>query len=1100
MANDDFTKLIFEVEQQGAARVERSFRNIEGGITSALQEYKKFNVAADQSSDALQKNTTGMRKSLGALEKVIVKTRDKYSGMFTGGKLRRQEKRVREITKEMDKLSKVMASGSEEQKKMARERLEDLKKAADFEAAQTGKVFQEHKKEFDKLVNTEKKSLASLSKEAMGGGLRGINQLRQGNISGFADTVKGGVRKGGEQARKRSFDAEMMGGKGAGKANKKLMKLLKTFGKMAGGIALFVGAAAALVKMFLALDQKIADVNKSMLKNVSLVEMSSSQYSSMGERIADAESAMQDFRDTVMTNADLRMLGMKEEDMASTLQSLNEQGMLLGDLRAQGHDAVDALETAQVAALNLGVDASETASLIGKLADVSSESFEEAKASLTQVISFAHEAGVAPKKLFSVVSDLIPQMGLFNYRIEDTAALFSKLSNVMDAKSAEEFTNSLSTALKDASALERSTTVVVNGLGKVGEMADRTQKRLAKALDTDEMKKAFKKLGQGDIYEELGFEGAMKKLSTDQKNRLQSLVNDMSKAAGTATGEELRKFRGILEANRNSVMEMQGITMDFALGDQIALQIGELEGKLRMPLENMNSVLAESQGVSEAQLRMMKAMKSDLSGDLSRLRAAAEENEDDPESFKKVAESMGYSVELSEVQNGKLDEWTDLLGVMTKDKQDKIIEEQEKQKTHAEKSAEMQRSILDTIKYKLLDFVSGMYKTLLGIYDFLLSTPWGGSDEERARVAAQRREMELKNELNNREKTLDKAKESGDKEKIRTAKLDLEEIEMQLAGKGAKEAQKKVAEAKAIPTVSSVDEYEDVKFAGEQQAKASGKLGGKHFRYEGSPNLENFQGMESADYGKLKSAVHDGKVIKDPVELKKFVEQLSKDGVARTKLEEKLKAEAEKGNITATQQKKILDDTYQTLAKDGIKVDKSTLREWAKTFVDEQRYAEMINELMRVGGYRKDEAQNFVSKYKAGDKDFLAAAKKKGSTGIAMETVMEHYGVQPGSTKQVKPKKGYDAKMVTAGIPFLDLQEGDIIVDQESLATTLAGGKGDYVPDLIRKSAGGKGGGGGAGGGNTMHANFNIYGGDVSKIRESILKVIEEWERKRSTS
>jgi hypothetical protein len=201
MANDDFTKLIFEVEQQGAARVERSFRNIEGGITSALQEYKKFTVAADQSSDALQKNTTGMRKSLGALEKVIVKTRDKYSGMFTGGKLRRQEKRVREITKEMDKMSKVMASGSEEQKKMARERLEDLKKAADFEAAQTGKVFQEHKKEFDKLVNTEKKSLADLSGDALGGGMNAIQALRSGDVKGFAQTLGSGAKNIGSRAR-----------------------------------------------------------------------------------------------------------------------------------------------------------------------------------------------------------------------------------------------------------------------------------------------------------------------------------------------------------------------------------------------------------------------------------------------------------------------------------------------------------------------------------------------------------------------------------------------------------------------------------------------------------------------------------------------------------------------------------------------------------------------------------------------------------------------------------------------------------------------------------------------------------------------------------
>jgi hypothetical protein len=1086
MADQELTKLIFEVEQQGAASVEKQFGNVERSLKGALSTFQEFSSEGKKSNASLENQFMGMRSSITELEGSISSASKEWGGMFSSGKMRRQEKRLRDMKGEMDGLAKVMQAGDEDSKKAAKERFAEIKKAYAFEMAQTGKVFEKHQKEFDKLVNTEKKSLADLSGDALGGGMNAIQALRSGDVKGFAQTLGSGAKNIGEQGQKRAFDAQMKGG--AGGTAGKLAGALGKFAKIAGPLAIAAGAIGTIVKLFLDLDAKVKDINKSMLKNVSLVEMASTNYTNFEDKLADSEEAMREFRNTVMTDMDLRMMGLDPEEMAGITTGLHEAGMLMGDIRDEGVSSKEMLMEVQTRALALGVDATEAAELIGTLGDVTQQSFDEAMDTMTQVISFAQEAGVSTKKFYSTVQNVVGEMGLYNYKIQETAALFSKLTNIMDAKSAEDFVQTLSTAIKNMSAVERVSMIAVNGISKVAKMAEKAQKSVEKSLDPQVIQKAFEKMGGGaeKLFDKFGFEGAMEKMTAKQKNMLDATLNRLD----NKTGEKFDKYRRILEADKNNELELQGIMGDFALGDQIALQIGDLTGKLGMPLENINSVLAESQGYSEDQLRMLKSLKSSMSGDLELLRQAAAE---DPESFQEMAEKMGYSVEAAELQNMN---WSDLMEYMTKDKQEEMLEEQKNQKTLAEKQADMQRSMLDTLKYKMMDLVSGIYEVVLDIYSAIVDFFGGQGPEKERRVNLMKEDAETRRGLRSARETLKLAQEDGDEDSATAARERIAELEGSLrqnaaerrlldSGMGIEDAGRS-----ARTGIKSREEYDKHAASGKALLDQSLADGTKRFKY-GDEWVDNFRGRKDKNYGKLTKVIRDGKTYEGE-DLKKLLDEAIMLSQARDELDEVMKKKLDEGNVFAEDSETIQKETKAVLEEKGIMLSDKAIKKLVDRQIKAQTYKQAVSDLAADFEVSRDEAAHLVNEYQAGNKD---AIKMFENNPLAKD-IVDSYGIRPA-----KPKEAGDARIMTKGIPFLSLQPGDIVVDQESLANTVAGSKGQFVPELLKK-AGASGGssGGGGGGGNTMHANFFINGGNQSEIRRTILKVLEEWERARSMS
>jgi hypothetical protein len=1073
---DDITSLVFEIEHKGAKELERSLTNIEAGIGNTLKQYKNFSKASQGAHADFGKQVTGMARTMKDLQDGLHQAGKKYAGVFTGPQVRRQEQRLAKMRNELEGLMMTTAQGGEAQKKLARDRINDLQKAIDLEVSATGKLFQKHKEEFDRLVHTEKKTLAGLTKEALMGGTHALSALRSGDVAGMGSVLQRGVGAVGEQAEKRAFDAQATGA-----ANKQMMAMLGSISKMAVAIGAVIGPLALLVKMFLDMDSRAKELNRSMLQNVSITELVGSTYRGTGDDINVARVALEEFRSTALRDMDLRMLGLDPQEMGALLNTMHQQGLLLSDLQEQGVAYGTALERAQIAALNMGVDASETMGFLGQMADITGASFDSAVESLTHIVTSSRQAGVSTQRFFNVVQSVVGEMGLYNFRIEETANLFERLSQIMDSKNAEAFTQELATAFKNASALERTQTVIVTGLARVAEMADRTQQSIADSFDMDHMREAFARIRQLDLFEEMGFEEAMTKLSASQRNELQSTLRRVDQE----TARQFERYRRILEAGRQDALAMQGVLADFGVGDQISLQIQQLEKTLKMPLERINSVVAESQGISEAQLRMMKSLKTDLDGDLQALRAAAEEAETE-EAFMKAAEELGYT--MTQEQAASLRTFDDLLRFMTEERADSLSDDMDKQKTLAEESASLQRTLVDTVKYQLIDLVSGIYETLLDVYNAISRlSPFGGTDEAtRRRMADIRENLRAQSRLRDLDRQLGGATTPAEQERIqklieaeqravsrRSDQMSLEDAG--ISGRGAR-----LATATGMDAIEA-KHSEDLQRLAQMQVMYSPKAGTRGMPTWGSPaDMEEMLGKgfeitrvsEGTGEGGLATLGglvrgEDGSLLRGE-EAAEFVKRSLESLENRASVAERLEKE-----------------THRILEERGISIQDGDINQIANAIVDAQAFAEVQRRIATDLGMGMIDSREAIRAIMTGDDDHFRSMVEAGRA---------HRGV-PDALKKMGIQKAFDARMVTSGIPLLDLQPGDVIVDQDALAQTITGGPGSLIPDLLTRA-----GIGGGAGGNMMHANFHIYGGDANQVRDMILRTLREWEHKRTMS
>lgn len=228
--------------------------------------------------------------------------------------------------------------------------------------------------------------------------------------------------------------------------------------------------------------------------------------------------------------------------------------------------------------------------------------------------------------------------------------------------------------------------------------------------------------------------------------------------------------------------------------------------------------------------------------------------------------------------------------------------------------------------------------------------------------------------------------------------------------------------------------------------------------------------------GELQSMIWNGEDQKAVQEtMKDKIAKLKRDGFDITKdTEEKFQSAVEKGFKKRALAKHIAEATgastlegYRAVAS----AQRGTLDKNLKGATGSQRAA-----YEKMKGLRSKQGAPIVGKTPSG--------------GGTSEGAGESW------TKSLNPFSSEDVRMVTGGIPLLDLQAGDVIVDQDELANTMTGKAGKYVPKAVKDATGGATGTRRGGGGqNVMHAHFNISGGNVQKLERKILKVIDMWER-----
>lgn len=1070
---EDIQNLIIAVNQRGLASVERAFQNLDGQIQNTLQHVRDNNLAIEKSSKVTQDALRRTSMSVSDFESALAGMDKGLKTTFDGKRISGFSKNLRALQREMRDIETVMiteaAKGNDALSNSAKKRLKTLQGMVDKEMASFSRLYKKHREEFDELAKMKKSTFGEGALNFGQGSANLLRQLQQKDFAGAAGTVGRGGQAAFQGTRKRAFDAAMSGSAGGAR----LASGMASLAKLAGPLAIIAGTVATLFKAFLDLDSQIKDINKSMLKSVPITSLASNAYGDYRDQIVDGEEALRSFRNTVMTDASLRMLGLTPEEMGGLMTTLEQTSGMLSTLRQDGDSTKRVLEQAQIAALNLGVDASDTMSLIGTLADVTGASFGEAVDSLSMIIQGAQDAGVSTQKFFNVVQGVVGEMGLYNFRLEETAALFSKLTTIMDSKSAEQFATSLAGAIKNASAQDRTRMAMIAGSGTMRSMANRAMGSAERGVDMGLIRRQMEAMGLGG-FQSGNLAGTMSGMSQRERQALMSAVSD----ANQGQGERLRKFENI-RTSRGSVERLQGIMGDFSQFDQAALQIGNLEKVLGQPLSQMNSLFTEALGVNEDQLRMLKTLKAEGEGDLARLQMLLEKGTGG-NAFQEAAKQMGYIVseengKILDQQGNEIKSFNDLLSTMD---DQKAADLQEKQKTVAEKQADLQRSLLDEVKYKLMDLVQGIYRTILDIYDAMINSKFFGGDENtQARSKVLKEEFVLRDQLRKKDKAIDEARKSGDTATLRKLQAERGQISDKLKGK--ERLRGLLNQNTGLNMAAATALSRDDTLAGGVRFDYGG-AGGRSF------TEREFKGMSMGNAKLSRIVTGSGQVIEGDKALKAFIEEQGKNQEAAGEVVGQVIAqhmEAE-GILWPDEAQKITKETNAILSDKGIQISDKALDKLVQKQVSAQLYTQAIDDLVSLTGRSPVEAQNLLDRFQRGDPEAMAQWQKEDK----FRFITSNYGIEP------MVQKARDVKMVTGGIPFLDLQPGDIIVDQESLANTLVGGKGQFVPDLLRGASGGSGGAGGSST-KTLNANFYIYGGDAGEMRRQVLSVLDEWER-----
>lgn len=1061
--NTDLTRLVFEIEQRGAAEAERGFRAVENGIRATLDGYRSFNLASSSSAAQLQANFRGTESTLRDLERSMATTRSTFGNMFSQSTTRAQEQRLRSLRTELASIEAQAAGGP--MTSALQTRLADIQRAIDAEVGSTTRLFQQHQEEFNRLANQERRTLADLTSGLVQGGAAGIQNLRQGNIQGVGQGMGAGIQNLGQMAGGRAASMINAGGGGA------MSNALMAFSRLAGPLALLAGAIGGLIQLFLEFDAKIKETNKTLLQNVSLTDLARRNYGELGAQVVDGTAALQDFTKMALTNTGLRNLGMDPAGMADTLGVLEQQGMRLKDLRADNVKYESALETAQVAALNLGVEASDVAGLMGQLGEMTGASFEQARDTLTEVVRYAKEAGVSSKRFFEVIQGTIGEMGLYNFRLEQSAALFSKLTKAMDPQSAQEFLTSISSGMKQMGATERLTTVALVGTRKVGKQLEYSINSAISRLDKGALQKAFSDLNlnfTGDLAKDL------KGLTEEQSNMLFSVMAQSDEQEA----QKLQKVLRMSKVDKNNIMELQGALQDLNIFDVLGNNIASLEARLGgMDISNMNSVLTQSLGVDEDQLRMLQNIKATGEGDLARLKAQTK----DAKAFEEMAVKLGYMVKLDEKGNivsaatgDKINTFTDLMRTMDERRQEDVLKDGQAQKKAAEDRAALTRTLLDTLQYKLLDLVGGIYSTLIDLYHAFVDK-WGSDDAKAsAQIAKGAADSQMAiTELTRQQREI---AQSGDP----NAQARIDVITEKIKGLEADrdvftKARRLVGGDSNITSSEALGMarlgMDDVGAFRKQNADVAGKIAQVNPNYIEQSTFGKYFFGDMKAYDSLEKEVISSIMPYLPESIQKGQkdnELRRAQSVFGGMAAEEVQAILEDGQVTNDELLSVQDRMFKHMTVHGEKFSDETIREQAKAIVDAQLKANFEQALREHDGPVSQDVYNELAK-KYGQPVYSAPARKAG-----------------------------DARILTSGVPFLNLSAGDMVIDKDSLARTVAGRKGEFVPEFLSAVASKAGGAGGRGGASVLNANINIHGGDPQKVRETVLRVLEQWERQRA--
>ena len=272
-------------------------------------------------------------------------------------------------------------------------------------------------------------------------------------------------------------------------------------------IAAVAGAVLALIKLFISMNDRIVDMNKSILQTGSVADMGirGKAYSAAHE--FDQELAK--MREEILDAADdLDGFRVSSEEMFRALGGLNEANYRWKDLReeiAKGSANVksysDATEIAITYSKLFGVDLQTSAQNMGALANQYGTSLEEIAEGLSAVNREAQLSGFTMKRFYSTIIEATSGMGFYAIRLEEAGKMLKFLSNMMGETAGAELFKSLANTWTEASTEARLEEILTTGQANMARIFKDVAEAEAQVLYAD----LTSNLADKELWENAGY-------------------------------------------------------------------------------------------------------------------------------------------------------------------------------------------------------------------------------------------------------------------------------------------------------------------------------------------------------------------------------------------------------------------------------------------------------------------------------------------------------------------------------------------------------------------------------------------------------------------
>jgi hypothetical protein len=860
-----------------------------------------------------------------------------------------------------------------------------------------------------------------------------------------------------------------------------------SLGSLAAGPA---GLITAIVGALFTLSNQAKEANTKLMKTVSYAELMAAQ----GEKVQDSwdkastsveESVLQPFQETGMSGRLFSEYGAETKDFISTLEGLRGQGEMISDLTEDYESFDNALKSATeqnlITATNLNANISKVASYRGQLKEfgVDLDSIDE---HFKQLQESALGADMTAESFFSTIQQMSSQLDLYNYSLSDSTEMLNKISEFMSPEKAQEFTSAMTSGFKEMSSQERMQSIVLNGMEKTRRLIQDEAVEVVRNLkDVGKAQKMLNDMeGVSGVEGAKGITQAMGEMSNEK--RMQFLAQVQTQM-GESAYKNLTKAANMQSKSKGGVMDLSAASADLGPMEKLSYELGQLKNTFDKDLSDLTPSETSDLGVDQDRLRLLRQIEESAKGRIEILSKTAE-NIGTRDAVENKAEELGVRATLKDGKImrtnkrgkiiGEIESTMDMFRAMKQETKESVDPEIGGKKTAVQRQTELTKSILRFLKSSLKNII-GKFSHITNLLESLVNVFVGEEYGEEARKRMEKIQEQRQKFNEKRQKARDRGNKDEAKKWRKRAERARERYKDEMKYREIRQSEK--VEEGWVGKSDEIRMFESYK-----EQDLLGKIPFSEYKKKVKKKRKNLPASAiPSRSGGIGAALAKDKartLVASEARLNKKLQSDIKEGV--TKLGSLMK-----GN------KDSLEDHKKTLKKEGINVNKdgkkalkeamteATLKAWRQ-----RRMYKALKEKGMSSKKAEMAAQRAVNQGKAPSKKSKKYSEKDVST---VKDVMKKVLGVDSKSKTTDAKKANDAMIMQSGIPFLDLQAGDMIVDSQDFAETARGGKGQFVS----RTKAGKGGGGGP---RVVNATFNFNGGDMQKFERKVLSILNQWE------